>query len=84
MVALARQASYFLLLVQKKVTKVNDTSYRLFPEITITFGRQSETRYAQTAACRKPPKIILITGAVAGDLSSKKLDFHGWCFIEQI
>jgi hypothetical protein len=34
-------------------------------------GRQSETRYAQTAACRKRPMVMHISGAVAGDLRSK-------------
>jgi len=33
MVALARLASYFPLLVQRKVTKANDTPCRLFPSV---------------------------------------------------
>jgi len=37
-IALARLASYFLLLVQKKVTKVNDTPYRLFPVLLTIMG----------------------------------------------
>jgi len=32
------KASYFLLLVQKKVTKVNDTPYRLFPALLSLMG----------------------------------------------
>ena len=43
-VALARLASYFLLLSQKKVTKEKATPYRLIPEIDIVLGRQAETR----------------------------------------
>ena len=57
-VAFARLASYFLLRSQKKETKEKATPYRLFPDIYMILGRQSETRYAQTAACRNPPKIM--------------------------
>ncbi|NOT15755.1 MAG: hypothetical protein HOP21_09330 [Methylotenera sp.] len=55
------------MLVQNKGTKQKDTPYRLFPEFYIIMGRQSETRFAQTAACRKLPMIRSISGAVAGD-----------------
>lgn len=71
--AFARLASYFLWLSQRKVTKEKATPYHLFPKIRFILGRQAETRYAQTAACRKPPKIIQILCAVAGDLKSKSL-----------
>ena len=37
-VAVARLASYFLLLVQKKVTKQKDTPYRLFPALLSLLG----------------------------------------------
>jgi hypothetical protein len=72
-VAFARHTSYFLLLSQKKVTKEKSTPSRLFPEINMILGRQAETRCAQTAACRNPPKTILISGAVAGDVRSKPM-----------
>ncbi|MDP3743894.1 MAG: hypothetical protein Q8Q76_06090 [Methylotenera sp.] len=71
MVAVARRASFFLLLSQKKETKEKATPYRLFPEICIIMGWQSETRQknhlAQAAACRKLPMMMQISGAVAGD-----------------
>jgi hypothetical protein len=38
-VALARLASYFLLLAQKKVTKEKSTPHRLFPALIQKFGR---------------------------------------------
>ena len=72
------------MLSQKKVTKEKATPSRLFPEICIIMGRQSETRQlnhlAQTAACRELPIIMQISGAVAGDLKSKTVSFHGWWF----
>jgi hypothetical protein len=82
-VAFARLASYFFLLSQEKVTKKKATPYRLFPEINIILGRQAETRYAQTAACRNPPKTISISGAVAGDVRSKTLRFCYRLFMQE-
>ncbi len=47
-------------------------------------GRQSETRQlshlAQTAACRKLPIIMQISGAVVGGSGSKALKFRYWLF----
>lgn len=58
-VVLARQASYFLLLVLKKVTKVNDTPSHLFPVLlTIMGGNRKLAQYklwAHTTDCRGPP-----------------------------
>jgi hypothetical protein len=83
-VAFARLASFFLLFSQKKETKEKATPSRLFPEIYIIMERQSETRQlnhlAQTAACRKLPVIMQISGAVAGDFVSKALKFRYWLF----
>jgi hypothetical protein len=47
-------------------------------------GRQAETRCAQTAACRNPPKTILISGAVAGDVRSKALRFRYGLFTARV
>ena len=47
-------------------------------------GRQAETRCAQTAACRNPPKTISISGAVAGDVRSKALKSHYGLFTATI
>jgi len=57
LVGLARQASYFLMLVHKKVTKEHDTPYRLFLALLALMGgkRKLAKKPAQTAACRNLP-----------------------------
>ena len=54
-VAFALYMSYFLLRSQKKVTKEKSTPLSLIPCVARLNGQQSETRFAQTAACQELP-----------------------------
>lgn len=75
LVGLARLARYFFLLSQEKVSKKKATPCRLIPMLLSFNGRQAETRYAQTAACRKLPLKRSNKGAAAGDWGDI---FFGW------
>ncbi|PPC97134.1 MAG: hypothetical protein CTY32_02590, partial [Methylotenera sp.] len=67
-VALARLASFFLLLSQKKETKEKATLYRLFPRITYLTGVSGNSPIkiiGSNSRLPKTPVKYVILGAVA-------------------
>ena len=78
MVAFVRLASYFLLLVHKKVTKVNDTPYHglRLPCASRQSERLRNSGYALKQSSPKIPASAAMLGAAAGDLRSKPYEYR--------